>query len=237
MITFLMQVISPDIRRSLNHQVLYTETGWMGKLYPYHLEATGAISIIKIDNESLNKLQAQSNNRFLSIPKKDYITLVERLERAGVKGIAFDIVFQNRDPDEDQFVKTLAKYPNIVIGAGISEGDISTNCQKDVDGTGTTCGLVPRSLYRDIPWGSVTVNEARDGRVYRYDLSDRGWREGVGYTATGIDTLPLALARQTGSLPLEHAYTLEQEYLAPFFGPPGSYQTDSFHMILTHPSD
>jgi CHASE2 domain-containing sensor protein len=32
-----------------------------------------------------------------------------------VKGIAFDIVFQNRDPDEEKFAETMKRYGNIVI--------------------------------------------------------------------------------------------------------------------------
>ena len=51
----------------------------------------------------------------LSLPKSAYTTLVERLESFGVKGIAFDIIFQNSDPDETSFVDTLKKNNNIVL--------------------------------------------------------------------------------------------------------------------------
>lgn len=33
-----------------------------------------------------------------------------------MKGIAFDIIFQNHDPDEQAFAQTLEKYDNIIIG-------------------------------------------------------------------------------------------------------------------------
>jgi hypothetical protein len=34
-----------------------------------------------------------------------------------VRGVAFDIMFQNADADEGVFADTIAKYDNIVIGA------------------------------------------------------------------------------------------------------------------------
>jgi CHASE2 domain-containing sensor protein len=50
-----------------------------------------------------------------TISKKIYIDLIEKLESAGARAIGFDIVFQNKDPDEGAFRDTLEKYKNIVI--------------------------------------------------------------------------------------------------------------------------
>ncbi len=76
------------------------------------------IAIIKIDDNTLNDLQARSDRSMLTIGKKTYIELVKKLESVGVKGIAFDIIFQNTDPDEDLFASVLEHYRNTVIGVG-----------------------------------------------------------------------------------------------------------------------
>ena len=48
-----------------------------------------------------------------------------------MKGIGFDIVFENTDPDEEAFRATLASYPNIVIATtAVSE------CKDVEDGGG-----------------------------------------------------------------------------------------------------
>lgn len=52
-----------------------------------------------------------------------------------MKGIAFDIVFQNKDPDEEKFAETMKKYPNVVIATTTEEGE----CSKDEDGVYVTC--------------------------------------------------------------------------------------------------
>ncbi len=74
----------------------------------------------------------------LRIPKSIYRNLVDSLESVGVKGIAFDIIFQNADTEktsdgdteEEKFAKTLTQYPNIVIST--TEGE-SEKCHKDKD--------------------------------------------------------------------------------------------------------
>ncbi len=72
-----------------------------------------------------------------------------------MKGIAFDIVFQNADTErvqggttteEEEFAKTLIKYPNIVISTTES-GD--KKCFQDNTGAYETCDGIPRSVYKD----------------------------------------------------------------------------------------
>lgn len=41
--------------------------------------------------------------------------LVQKMESAGVRGIGFDILFQNVDSTENVFVDMMAKYNNIAI--------------------------------------------------------------------------------------------------------------------------
>lgn len=46
-----------------------------------------------------------------------------------MKGIAFDIVFQNRDPSEEAFAKIMERYKNIVIATTLEKdyGFIESN--------------------------------------------------------------------------------------------------------------
>lgn len=52
-----------------------------------------------------------------------------------MKGIGIDIVFQNKDPDEERFVEAMKKYNNIVI-ASTGENGV---CKKDMDEKYETC--------------------------------------------------------------------------------------------------
>lgn len=128
----------------------------------------------------------------LTIPKSKYLDLIEKFERAGVKGIAFDIVFQNSDPNEDDFAEVLKKYKNIVIASSYAP-DFS--CQKDTDGKYETCDGVPRSVYRDANWGMVNMDSAVDRRVMRYSISDTAYA--LWKVEKTVDTLSLALYKTT----------------------------------------
>lgn len=79
--------------------------------------------IIKIDERTLNELQNNSNDlKNLGFTKKTYTDIVTNLENVGVRGIAFDIIFQNPDSNHEQdFADTMAKYDNIVIGVNYIE--------------------------------------------------------------------------------------------------------------------
>jgi class 3 adenylate cyclase/CHASE2 domain-containing sensor protein len=90
---------------------------WQDNLYKHTIIPENDIAVIKIDNESLDALQAKWNLKMLTIPKSNYIALIEKLEAAWVKWIAFDIIFENADKDEVLFEKTLSKYDNIVIAS------------------------------------------------------------------------------------------------------------------------
>jgi hypothetical protein len=96
---------------------IYRTTGgvWQDRIYTHTLKPSPNISLITIDDTTLNALQAEGNLKMLRIDKVVYAELVERLEAAGVKGIAFDIIFQNADDGENTFVATLEQQKNIVI--------------------------------------------------------------------------------------------------------------------------
>lgn len=77
--------------------------------------------IIRIDDETLNTLQAKSNLKNITIPKSVYADLIGKLSTARVRGIAWDIVFQNADSEEEKFVEALTEGPPSVIATTFSE--------------------------------------------------------------------------------------------------------------------
>lgn len=102
-----VHIFGSDFLLPITHFFVYRETAFQNFIYKYHWTPSKDIAIIKIDDGSLNALQATGNLKMLTIPKSKYIQLVQMLESVGVKGIAFDIVFQNADPDEQKFAKIL----------------------------------------------------------------------------------------------------------------------------------
>ncbi len=229
-ITTIMRLFGGDFLLSITHFFVYRESlvaqfvstetyeGWTHRTDPkkysefannhsllslllrYDFHPSKEIALIKIDDASLNLIQAKNGTeRMLTIPKSYYIDLIESLEAAGVKGIAFDIVFQNRDPDEEKFAETLKKYKNIVIAAEYTpaQGVVTdSRCQKDMTGSFMTCPSVPRSVYAEVPWGFANIDSTRnDRRVFFYDLANQPYATWIS-TETGY-TLPLALYRAT----------------------------------------
>ena len=64
----------------------YRDAPFQNVLYTHHWKpSTRDIAIIKIDDNSLNELQANSDRRMLTLPKKVYIDLINKLESVGVK--------------------------------------------------------------------------------------------------------------------------------------------------------
>jgi CHASE2 domain len=126
-----MRIFGADFSVPITHFFVYREgSPLLDRLYRYRFTPSRDIAIIKIDDVSLNTLQAKSDLKTLTIEKSTYTTLIEKLEYIGVKGIAFDIVFQNKDPGEKVFADTLTKYPNIVIATTVGD---TTECIKDRD--------------------------------------------------------------------------------------------------------
>lgn len=129
---------------------------WQDRIYTHDLPASDQIRVITIDDATLNEFQSQWDLKMLTIPKSKYIELIEALESIGVKGIAFDIIFQNADPDEDQFAQVMNKYNNIVIAAEASSA--SVQCATDPDGK-KTCDGYPRTVYASVPWGNIFLSD------------------------------------------------------------------------------
>ena len=120
-ITFLailsvMRLFGPTFSTPITHFFVYRENiPFLNWIYEYDLEPSKDIVLVTIDDETLNELQANSDLQMLTLSKSLYASLVEKLESTGVKGIAFDIVFQNKDSEESIFLRTLSTYKNIVL--------------------------------------------------------------------------------------------------------------------------
>jgi adenylate cyclase len=72
------------------------------------------VVIVAIDDESLKQLGAFPWDR------KQYIPVIENLEKAGAMSIGFDVMFNEKSgsPESDKaFAETLAKYDNIILPA------------------------------------------------------------------------------------------------------------------------
>jgi class 3 adenylate cyclase/CHASE2 domain-containing sensor protein len=210
------------------------EDAWQDRLYTHTLRPSSDIAIIRIDNESLNAMQAKGNLKMLTIPKSYYITLIEKLEAAGVKGIAFDIIFENADKDEELFAKTLEKYNNIVIASEYSD---STTCVKDQTWSYENCSWVPRSVYRNASWGLISMaDNAGFERIGSADISGqpyRSWKIGSWKVVTPSDfiipTLPLAVYLNSQTWKTLHTLLEKQKLiLNPYFWPAWIYPSLSF---------
>ena len=75
-----VRLFGADFLIPITHFFIYRETGIQSKLYTYHFKPSTDIAIIKIDDASLNALQAKSDQKMLTIPKSVYIDLIEKLE-------------------------------------------------------------------------------------------------------------------------------------------------------------
>lgn len=92
-------------------------------IYQYNLPPSDQIAIIAIDDATLDAYQANSNLRTLTLGKELYTNLAKNLAGAGVKGIAWDILFQNSDTAinpatgksyEEEFSQILRDTPSVI---------------------------------------------------------------------------------------------------------------------------
>jgi class 3 adenylate cyclase/CHASE2 domain-containing sensor protein len=222
----LMRLLGASFSTPITHFFVYRENieplNW---LYRYAFKPSSDIAIIKIDDATLNTLQANSDLKMLTISKWVYGELIDKLQSVWVKWIAFDIVFQNKDPEEKEFAEKLSKYPNIVLATTSTTTDV---CYKDQDSDITTCDGVPRSIYKDISWGNINTNIFRDRKIATTDIGKSeytSWKKSL-----EIDTLSLALYKTSLDI-APVSFSLGQSVLVPFFGKPGSYPSISLSSV------
>lgn len=113
-------------------------------------------------------------------PTHLYARLIRNLNRAGVKAIGIDVIFDKTDiydPRNDTlFAEAMAEYGNVVLA-----GNVLADVQRSFDQVGTirveSRQLVqPNALFRERnpnPWGYVEVERDRDGFLRRYGLPKR----------------------------------------------------------------
>jgi adenylate cyclase len=113
-------------------------------------------------------------------PTHLYARLIHNLNRAGVKAIGLDVIFDKTDiydPRNDSlFADAMATYGNVVLA-----GNVLADVQRSFDQVGTvrveSRQLVqPNRLFQEAnpnPWGYVEVERDRDGFLRRYGLPKR----------------------------------------------------------------
>jgi class 3 adenylate cyclase len=251
-----IMLFSAEFSNAINWFFVYRTTGgvWQDYFHTHTLHPLSDIAIVAIDDKTINTLQASGDQKMLTIPKSTYSELVEKLEWAWVKGIAFDIVFQNNDPDDKKFAVVMQKYKNIIIGTSISNG-----CITDTSGWSVTCEGFPRIDYAGIPWWSIdttqfivrdpdTYNTAHiwDQSIYtrpvKMDINPKDtnniaqvgpwqWKYNLGLS-TEIYSLPIGLAKLTDEKTTRNILLMRPNILNPFFWPPDSYSGTSMIDVL-----
>ena len=75
-----VRIFGDDFLLPITHFFVYREKAFQNSIYPYHWTPSKDIVVIKIDDGSLNALQASGNLKMLTIPKSKYMQLVQMLE-------------------------------------------------------------------------------------------------------------------------------------------------------------
>ncbi|MAC04969.1 MAG: hypothetical protein CL671_13395 [Balneola sp.] len=119
-------------------------------------------------------------------PTNVYAKLIENLNKAGVKAIVFDVIFDQPDQydakNDTLFAQALKKYGNVVLAGDFRE--------EIVDFGKTRTRLFPQKLLQDnnpIPVGLVDVNPNTDGAIRTYSFGTT--YNGEDYYKLGLEAL------------------------------------------------
>ncbi len=222
-------------------------------IYQHKIQPKSKIALILIDEKTLNTYQSEKDAKILTIPKSTYARLIDELENLGVKGIGFDIIFQNPDEYEEIFAQKIINSKNTVIA---TEKPTQTfeELQKKKDpclksGYEKICPLTPREVYKNAKWGFI--GHKTNKRIIGYDIKSvpaQKWKMGDKKRKKVDDdfiyTLPLTLV-QNEDLPVVE--TLKKKVrqragnkkplnaLEQYMGPPHSYLRISLVDFLKNP--
>lgn len=130
-----------DFLVPMNYFLIYrTGAGatFQDTIYTHSLEPSKNIVVVEIDEHTINTLQAKNELQMLSIPKKYYEHLVRILRSYNARAIGFDIIFQNADSTEADFIATLEASDDVTIGT-LSADKKELKCIEDADGSTKTC--------------------------------------------------------------------------------------------------
>ncbi|MCX5666311.1 MAG: CHASE2 domain-containing protein [Candidatus Omnitrophica bacterium] len=107
------------------------------------------ITLVLIDNNTLNKMQSR-----WPYPRSDFATVIDNIEKAGAKAIAFDFTFMGQStPEEDALLKnSIEKNSNLILACTVDERGILDFCPGSAN-----------NLAKDTPLGIVTKLQDDDG--------------------------------------------------------------------------
>lgn len=106
-------LLGRDFFVPINYFLMYrtgTNAGFQDVIYKHKSEPSDAITIIEIDDATMNYYTSGTEYGMLTIPKSDYANFMHSMKSFGAKGVGFDIVFQNRDKDEQNFIKSMTEF-------------------------------------------------------------------------------------------------------------------------------
>ena len=82
----MMNILGSSFIVPITQFFTYRDAPFQNFLYTHHWKpSTRDIAIIKIDDISLNALQAQSDQKVLTLPKAEYMKLIKSLQSVGVR--------------------------------------------------------------------------------------------------------------------------------------------------------
>ncbi len=173
-------------------------------------------------------------------PTSYHAKLVENLNRAGAKVIAFDVIFNQFDEfdlaNDSLFAATMERYGNVVLAGNI---EVSR-----VGGQSQSIQLVqPNPLFRESnpnPWGFVSVETDADSFLRRYIISRT--HLGQRYFSFGLETIRHYLGLEeievsTTDRYFDLGFTQIPRYtpntmLINFAGPPLTFPEYSYEQII-----
>lgn len=173
-------------------------------------------------------------------PTHYHAKLVENLNRAGAKVIAFDVVFNQFDEfdlrNDSLFANAMERYKNVVLAGNIEISQVGSGSQ-------SSQLVQPNHLYRNKnpnPWGFVSVTTDTDSFLRRYQISRT--HLGQPYYSFGLETI--RIFKELGSLSIEENSTYfdlgftkipkyqQRTMLINFHGPAKSFPEYSYEQII-----
>ena len=116
--------------------------GWMALRANFDVPSP-SVAVVKVDNASLDALQ-RSDLRILTLQKKTFADLLDKLYAGGARAVGVDVVFANRSADAADLTAALARHPGTAIGVKTGARDGET--------------VLPLPEFSGATWGSVDTS-------------------------------------------------------------------------------
>ncbi len=177
-------------------------------------------------------------------PTNLHAKLVENLNKAGAKVIAFDVIFDNRDSynlaNDTLFAKSLQKYGNVILAGELQRSEFSL-----ADEISTIFPNRVLMEYNPNRVGLVRVVPDLDGAVRSYHFGNRHmntqyYRLGIeviraykGIPYNQVDDESQSKKKSTFSLgPFEIPKDRANSFLINYYGPEGIFPTVSYDEVI-----